>query len=66
MTPRPASETVETLRRTLQTMERDPVFDAESLAVLKRIILSRIAQLEMDTVSEPDAAIPSTPPRIAA
>ncbi len=57
MLSRPALETIETLRRTLEQMEGDPHFDAESMAELRRIIVNRIAELEADRVLEPAAAI---------
>ncbi len=55
MLPRPALETIEILRRTLEQMERDPRFEAESMAELRRIVVNRIAELEADRV--PQAAI---------
>ncbi len=60
MLSRPALETIEILRRTLEQMERDPHFDAESMAELRRIVLNRIAELEADRVLEPAAAIMGT------
>ena len=56
MLPRPAMETIEILRRTLEQMESDPRFDAESMAELRRIVVNRIAELEADRVLEPAAA----------
>jgi hypothetical protein len=48
MIPRPASETIAILRRTLEQIEKDldPLLDAVSFNELKRIVLSRIAELE--------------------
>jgi hypothetical protein len=56
MLARPALETIETLRRTLEQMERDPRFDTESMAELRRIVVNRIAELEAERVLEPAAA----------
>ena len=49
MVHRPAFETIAILRRTLEQIERDfdPVLDAGPLNELKRIILRRIAELEL-------------------
>jgi hypothetical protein len=49
MVPRPASETIAILRRTLEQIEKDldPLLDAASFNELKRIVLSRIAELEL-------------------
>jgi len=46
---RPILETVEVLRRTLIEVERDldPVTDASALNALKRIVMNRIAELEL-------------------
>ena len=52
MLPRPALETIEILRRVLEQMERDPRFDAESMAELRRILVNRIAELEADRVPQ--------------
>lgn len=52
MAPRPYSETVAVLRRTLIEVEQklDPVADAVPLAVLKQIVFQRIAELELERV----------------
>ena len=51
---RPATETIEILRRTLLEIERDidPVADSASLVELKRIVLRRIAELEAKRAHE--------------
>ena len=50
MTIRPAGETLASLRLTLQNLEKTqgPNAGAEELAALKRILLQRIADLELD------------------
>ena len=66
MLPRPHSETIAVLRRTLLEVEQqlDPVADAVPLAVLKTIVLQRIAQLELErmptlqTASGPASSLP--------
>ena len=54
MVPRPAAETIATLRRTLLEVEAqlDPVSDAVSMAELKRIVLLRVAELETEQERE--------------
>jgi len=54
MLSRPSAETIEVLRRTLLQVEQqlDPVFDAASIAELKRIVLQRIAELEIEQARE--------------
>jgi hypothetical protein len=49
MVPRPASETIAILRRTLEQIEKDldPLLDVVCFNELKRIVLSRIAELEL-------------------
>jgi hypothetical protein len=49
MVPRPAFETIAILRRTLEQIEKDldPLLDAASFNELKRIVLSRIVELEL-------------------
>jgi hypothetical protein len=49
MVPRPKKDTLESLRVTLQQLEQtaDPACDAESMAQLKRILMNRIADLEL-------------------
>jgi len=49
MVSRPASETIAILRRTLEQIEKDldPLLDASPFNELKRIILTRIAELEL-------------------
>ena len=61
MLPRPTSETVEILRRTLEQMERDPRFDAESMTELRRIVVNRIAELEANRELEPAMASCASP-----
>jgi hypothetical protein len=55
---RPPSETVESLRTTLQKLEQENPPDDESLTELKRILLARIAELELVQALEA-AATPS-------
>ena len=52
MPPRPVTETIAILQRTLDEIERDldPVSDGMALGELKRIILNRIAELELESV----------------
>jgi hypothetical protein len=61
MVSRPAPDTIEILRRTLLEIERDldPVSDAAALETLKRIILSRIAELEIQAASQAQVAAPA-------
>ena len=49
MVPRPKKDTLESLRVTLQQLEQtaDPARDAESMAQLKRVLMNRIADLEL-------------------
>ena len=49
MSRRPSRETIESLRLTLETLEQstDTATDAEGAGELKRILLARIADLEM-------------------
>ena len=68
---RPSYEAIDILRRTLIEVERDldPVADAAALSELKRVVLNRIAELEMARAREagtpatavPAAAIASSP-----
>lgn len=50
MLQRPHPETIEILRRTLLEVEQklDPITDVASIAELKRIVLQRIAELEIE------------------
>jgi len=72
MNPRPAQETVDSLRVTLQKLEQaaDPVSDGQDVAELKRILLNRIAELETLQALQPEqvatAPAPSDLPSIAA
>jgi len=49
MATRPKKDTLDTLRLTIQRIEQvaDPEHDAESLAKLKRRVVSRVADLEL-------------------
>jgi len=49
MVPRPKKDTLESLRVTLQQLEQtaDPARDADSMAQLKRVLMNRIADLEL-------------------
>ena len=49
MLSRPSSESIEVLRRTLLEVEEklSPVSDTASVAELRRIVLKRIAELEI-------------------
>jgi hypothetical protein len=60
MVSRPVPDTIDILRRTLLEIERDldPVSDASALETLKRIILNRIAELEIQAASQAQAAAP--------
>lgn len=51
MGPRPVSDTIAILHRTLEEIERDldPVSDGMALSELKRIVLNRIAELELES-----------------
>jgi hypothetical protein len=48
MPSRPVAETIESLRRTLLRIEHDDAAYPESLEQLKRILLHRIAELELE------------------
>ena len=68
MVPRPASETIAILRRTLEHIEKDvdPLLDAAPFNELKRIVLSRIAELEIPgsiQTSKVTATLPESPER---
>jgi hypothetical protein len=54
MPRRPTADTIEVLRRTLLEVEQqlDPVSDAASIAELKRIVLQRVAELEVEQASD--------------
>ena len=78
MSTRPSRETLESLRLTLQKLEQtaDPTSDAQAVAELKRIIVKRIADLEMldaldsqSSVSTPSDKLPEAalvdPPPLA-
>jgi hypothetical protein len=69
MPQRPSTETIEVLFRTLLEVEQqlDPVSDAASIAELKRIVLQRIAVLEIERAREPQiASLCDSPPPTAA
>jgi hypothetical protein len=64
MNLRPARETLDSLRVTLQKLEQttDPASGAQDVAELKQILLNRIAELEALQAMQPpenDAAAPS-------
>ncbi|MGA9669003.1 MAG: hypothetical protein WBQ94_07335 [Terracidiphilus sp.] len=66
MIPRPLPTTLESLRATLQKLEQtsDPNLDEASFGELKRIILNRIADLELSQTLEQargEAAEPTQP-----
>ena len=64
MNPRPTRETIESLRITLHKLEQtaDREHDEQSMADLKRIVLNRIAELEMSVSLESvEAEIAETP-----
>ena len=57
MAPRPKKDTLESLRVTLQQLEQtaDPARDADSMAQLKRVLVNRIADLELlETLTSDD------------
>ena len=64
MPSRPSFDSIEVLRRTLMEVERDfdPVSDAAALSSLKRIVLNRIAELELQQAQETRPAGRSIPP----
>ncbi len=49
---RPVAETIESLHRTLLQIEQDDAAHPESLDQLKRILLHRIAELELELALE--------------
>jgi hypothetical protein len=57
-TLRSVPDTIETLRNTLQKLEQnlDPTADAVALADLKRVVLNRIAELEIVKALAPEVA----------
>jgi hypothetical protein len=64
MSRRPSRETIESLRLTLETIEQsnDTASDAEGAGELKRILLARIADLEMlDALHVQSATAGNTP-----
>src|SRR3954469_13588165 len=64
MSRRPSRETIESLRLTLDTLEQssDTANDAEGAGELKRILLARIADLEMlDALHVQSAAVGNAP-----
>lgn len=71
MTARPARETLDSLRVTLQKLEQttDPASDGQDAAELKQILLNRIAELEALQALQPEevaaALAPSELPPIA-
>ncbi len=52
MHSRPVAETIESLRRTLLQIEQDDAAHPESKDQLKRILLHRIAELELELALE--------------
>jgi len=65
MNPRPARETLDSLRVTLQKLEqtKDATSDGPDAAELKQILLNRIAELETLQALQPDhdgAAVPTS------
>jgi hypothetical protein len=60
----PINDTIEVLRRTMMEVERDldPVCDAAALSALKRIVLNRIAELELYQCQENRIAARSVRP----
>jgi hypothetical protein len=58
MITRPSFETIESLRRTLQKLQEtsDTVEGVASMADLKRILLNRIAEIEVTMALAPAAA----------
>jgi len=65
MNPRPHFNTLESLRATLQKLEQssDPGQDEASMAELKRVLLNRIADLELSQTLERTAEIVAGPPQ---
>ncbi len=63
MTTRPARETLDSLRITLQKLEQttDPASDGQDVTELKQILLNRIAELEALQALQPEevAATPA-------
>ena len=61
-THRPRRETIQSLRLTLQSLEQstDPDADAQEIAELKRILLTRIADLEAVTALNAQSAAPDS------
>jgi hypothetical protein len=59
MTLRSIPDTIESLRVTLQEVERtmDAVHDSADLAELERILLDRIAELELEQARAAEAAV---------
>jgi hypothetical protein len=64
MNPRPHFNTLESLRTTLQKLEQssDSDQDEASMAELKRVLLNRIADLELSQALERTAEITAEPP----
>ena len=64
MNLRPAQETLDSLRVTLQKLEQavDPVSDGQDVAELKRILLNRIAELEALQALQPEEVAPAPAP----
>ena len=64
MNPRPARETLDSLRVTLQKLEQaaDPVSDGQDVVELKRILLNRIAELEALEALQPEEVVPEPAP----
>jgi hypothetical protein len=65
MNPRPARETLDSLRVTLQRLEQtiDPSPDGHDVAELKQILLNRIAELEaLQALQPPEVIAPAQAP----
>jgi hypothetical protein len=65
MNLRPARETLDSLRVTLQKLEQttDPASDGHDVAELKQILLNRIAELEaLNAMQAPEPAAPAPSP----
>jgi hypothetical protein len=60
---RPSRETIESLRLTLESLEQstDPGADPGEVAELKRILLARIADLEMLDALQAQSSVSKTP-----
>ncbi len=63
MNLRPARETLDSLRVTLQKLEQttDPASDGQDVAELKQILLNRIAELEALQVLQPTEEVVAEP-----